>query len=83
MKAKYFVMLFAGIELFLGVGSFNTGIAHFAHLGGALFGLIISLLPSFDSVSLRIIYFFGKKCQRTKNKSSLIISDIEIIKELK
>ena len=25
----------------------------------ALFGLIISLLPSFDSVSLRIIYFFG------------------------
>ncbi|MFK7949305.1 MAG: rhomboid family intramembrane serine protease [Saprospiraceae bacterium] len=41
MKAKYFVMLFAGIELFLGVGSFNTGIAHFAHLGGALFGLIM------------------------------------------
>ena len=41
MKAKYFVMLFAGIELFLGVASFNTGIAHFAHLGGALFGLIM------------------------------------------
>lgn len=41
MKAKYFVMIFAGIELFLGVSSFNTGIAHFAHLGGALFGLIM------------------------------------------
>lgn len=41
MKAKYFVMIFAGLELFLGVSSFNTGIAHFAHLGGALFGLIM------------------------------------------
>lgn len=41
MKAKYFVMLYAGLELFLGVGSFNTGVAHFAHLGGALFGLIM------------------------------------------
>ncbi len=41
LKAKYFVMIYAGLELFLGVGSFNTGVAHFAHLGGALFGLIM------------------------------------------
>lgn len=43
MKAKYFVMLFAGIELFLGFSNFNTGVAHFAHLGGALFGFLLIL----------------------------------------
>ena len=41
LRAKYFVIIYAGIELFLGIGSFNTGIAHFAHLGGALFGFLL------------------------------------------
>jgi membrane associated rhomboid family serine protease len=41
LKAKYFVMIYAALELYLGVSGFNTGIAHFAHLGGALFGLIM------------------------------------------
>lgn len=41
MKAKYFVAIYAGLELFLGLGHFNTGIAHFAHLGGALFGFLL------------------------------------------
>lgn len=41
MKAKYFVLIYAAIELFLGMSSFNTGIAHFAHLGGALFGFLL------------------------------------------
>lgn len=43
MKAKYFVLIYAGIELFLGVGNFQTGIAHFAHLGGAAFGALLIL----------------------------------------
>lgn len=43
MKAKYFVAGYAVIELFLGLGHFDTGIAHFAHLGGALFGLLLIL----------------------------------------
>lgn len=43
MKAKYFVMIYAAIELFMGLGPFNTGIAHFAHLGGALFGVLLIL----------------------------------------
>ena len=43
LKAKYFVMIYAGIELFLGLGNFNTGVAHFAHLGGALFGFLLIL----------------------------------------
>jgi membrane associated rhomboid family serine protease len=38
MKAKYFVALFGGIELFLGVVSPTGGVAHFAHLGGMLGG---------------------------------------------
>lgn len=41
LKAKYFVLIYAGIELFLGLGRFSTGIAHFAHLGGALFGFLL------------------------------------------
>ena len=43
IRAKYFVAGYAVIELFLGLGNFNTGIAHFAHLGGALFGLLLIL----------------------------------------
>lgn len=43
LKAKYFVLIYAGIELFLGLGSFSTGVAHFAHLGGALFGFLLIL----------------------------------------
>jgi len=41
IKAKYFVMIYAALELYLGFSNYNTGIAHFAHLGGALFGLIM------------------------------------------
>lgn len=41
LKAKYFVIIYAVIELYLGVSGHNTGIAHFAHLGGALFGFLL------------------------------------------
>lgn len=42
IKAKYFVMLYGAIELFLGISN-NAGdnVAHFAHLGGMLFGWIL------------------------------------------
>lgn len=43
LPAKYFVPIFAALELFFGLGSANTGIAHFAHLGGALFGFLLIL----------------------------------------
>jgi len=43
MKAKYFVLIYAVLELFLGVSRFDTGVAHFAHLGGALFGFLLIL----------------------------------------
>lgn len=41
LKAKYFVLIYAGVELFMGLGNFNTGVAHYAHLGGALFGFLL------------------------------------------
>ncbi|MCB0704379.1 MAG: rhomboid family intramembrane serine protease [Saprospiraceae bacterium] len=43
LKAKYFVLIYAGLELFLGLGKFAPGVAHFAHLGGALFGFLLIL----------------------------------------
>ena len=38
IKAKYFVMGYGAIELFLGVTGMQVSVAHFAHLGGMLFG---------------------------------------------
>ena len=41
MKAKWFVLIFAGIELLLGISATGTGVAHFAHLGGLIFGFLL------------------------------------------
>ena len=42
IKAKYFIPIMMAIELFLGVNQFSwDNIAHFAHLGGALFGFLL------------------------------------------
>lgn len=48
MKAKYFVLIFALIELFSGIRQIQslngaTNIAHFAHVGGAIFGFLLIL----------------------------------------
>jgi membrane associated rhomboid family serine protease len=44
IKAKYMVIGYAVIEFFLGVTPSLSGtIAHFAHLGGMFFGLILIL----------------------------------------
>lgn len=43
LKAKWFVLIFAGIELLLGVTGTQAGVAHFAHLGGLIFGLLLML----------------------------------------
>lgn len=42
MKAKWFVIIFAVIELLLGFQGVDN-VAHFAHLGGMLFGLLLIL----------------------------------------
>ena len=43
LKAKWFVLIFAGIELLTGVTGTADGVAHFAHLGGMLFGWLLIL----------------------------------------
>ena len=41
IKAKWLVLIFAVIELYAGVTGTMAGIAHFAHLGGMLFGFLL------------------------------------------
>lgn len=43
IKAKYMVLGYAVIEFFLGVSQSMSTVAHFAHLGGMLFGIVILL----------------------------------------
>jgi hypothetical protein len=45
LPAKYFVLIYAAAELFFGLGIVDVGrgVAHFAHLGGALFGFLLIL----------------------------------------
>jgi len=41
IKAKYFVAGYGAIELFSGITGMGANIAHFAHLGGMLFGFFL------------------------------------------
>ena len=41
LDAKWMVAIFIGIELVTGITGTQVGIAHFAHLGGALFGFLL------------------------------------------
>ena len=43
LDAKWMVAIFIGIELITGITGTQMGIAHFAHLGGALFGFLLVL----------------------------------------
>jgi membrane associated rhomboid family serine protease len=41
IRAKYFVMIYGGIELYLAITQPGSSIAHAAHLGGMLFGYLL------------------------------------------
>jgi membrane associated rhomboid family serine protease len=41
MKAKWFVLIYGLLELFFGISGYQAGVAHFAHLGGMLWGLAL------------------------------------------
>ena len=43
LDAKWMVAIFIGIELLTGITGTQMGVAHFAHLGGALFGSLLVL----------------------------------------
>jgi membrane associated rhomboid family serine protease len=53
MKAKWFVLIYGALELFMGIrNSAGDSVAHFAHLGGAITGFII-------------VYFWNKRRRKT------------------
>lgn len=41
LKAKWFVIAYGVLELLAGIGPGSSGVAHFAHLGGMLFGWLL------------------------------------------
>ncbi len=41
IKAKYFVIIYGAIELYLGFSQSGSNVAHFAHIGGMLFGFFL------------------------------------------
>ena len=41
IKAKYFVAIYGLFELFNGVANSGSSIAHFAHVGGMIFGFLL------------------------------------------
>lgn len=43
VKAKYFVIIYGAIELFSGIYNKSSNVAHFAHLGGMVFGFFLLL----------------------------------------
>lgn len=43
LKAKWFVLIFGAIELWLGISNTGGNVAHFAHLGGMIFGYFLIL----------------------------------------
>lgn len=55
IKAKYFVIGYVILELVLGLGG-SDNVAHFAHLGGMLFGLILIMYWKKKNGSGRIYY---------------------------
>lgn len=52
LKAKYLVVLYMALELFAVASQSESGIAHFAHLGGAVVGFIYLLITNRKRISL-------------------------------
>ncbi|MBE0652825.1 MAG: rhomboid family intramembrane serine protease [Bacteroidales bacterium] len=48
IKAKYFVIGYGALELWLGLTQSGSNIAHFAHLGGMLFGFLLIKFWKYD-----------------------------------
>lgn len=72
IKAKWFVIGYAVVELISGLTGFDN-VAHFAHLGGMLFGLLLILYwrknpagPNKDFRKLKEVFQSWKQKSRTK-----------------
>lgn len=67
IPAKFFVIIFAGIELFSGFSG-SDGVAHFAHLGGALTGLLLILFGDKIKLMPFLIKIFSPKNKSNSNR---------------
>lgn len=70
IKAKYLVIGYAVIELLSGFGISNSNVAHFAHLGGMLFGLILILYWRKDARRKAYGFSSWKEYSSKKKKKS-------------
>ena len=66
VKAKYLIMFYIALEVFYTVTMQNTGIAHLAHLGGAIVGFIYLVITSKSKLTE---VFDSIKSQRNKDMS--------------
>ncbi len=71
IKAKWFVMGYAAIELFESMSNSNDDVAHIAHLGGMLFGFL--LIKYWKNTSSQ---FNGWDGYEVKDKSATILGRI-------
>ena len=69
IKAKYFVMIYGGIELLAALGTRNSGVSNVAHLGGMIFGFVYLKMrfPTWDVEDVRR-WYRNWKLQRAKKK---------------
>jgi membrane associated rhomboid family serine protease len=75
MKAKYFVLLMAGIELVMGVeASVQDNVAHFAHLGGMLVGAIYIYLRYVRPGGIKRTSKKDYERERLKRQFTLIVN---------
>jgi len=72
IPAKYFVLIYAGIDLIMGLTNTRSGVAHFAHLGGAATGYI--LLLTGDKLYSFVQKLFSKKPKRTVSGRSNVVN---------
>ena len=72
IKAKWFICLYIFIEIYEGITS-HDGVAHFAHLGGMLFGLLLILYWKERSRRSRI-KFGGNFWSQTVSKPKMHVS---------
>ncbi|MBI5402206.1 MAG: rhomboid family intramembrane serine protease [Ignavibacteriae bacterium] len=66
LKAKYLVILYMALEVFAVASQSETGIAHVAHLGGAVVGLIYLLITGRN----RMTFFNSNKLSYTNSSYS-------------
>lgn len=68
VKAKYMVMIYGGLELFLQISSGGQGtISHIGHLGGLLFGIIFFLVDKKHSFKSKTKIFAEQIMSEFKN----------------